>query len=715
MNMRLRFSSTFLLAAVILAQAREKSAAVHGRNGITLPAPPSTKVEPVKEKFCETTVTDPYRWLEDSKSPETRAWIESQMDYTEKYLAQVKNRPEIAKRLTELLHVESLSIPLERKGIYFFTKRLVDENQASIYVRKSLQGKDERLIDATKLSSDQNTSVTIADVANDASLLLYGVREGGADEESVHAFDINKRSDLPDVLPRARYSSIDLSPDKKGIYYSKVGPEGTLVFFHPFGGEVPADKLIFGKMYYSENFGPMQLISTQVTENRRYLLISVAHGVPPTRVDVYAQELDEPDQHIRAIIHAMDNRFSVVNYEGDLYALTDNEAPNYRVVKISIDDPHPSHWKTIIPEGKDVISSISIVGGKLFVSGLHDVVTQTRVFTLDGKQTGEITYPAIGSATNVHGRSASNEGFYSFESFNIPPTIYHYDVASGKAEVFAKPQVPFLSDDYEVQQVFYKSKDGSRIPMFISSKKGLKLDGTAQTLIFAYGGFNVSVLPTWNPEYAWWMEQGGFFAQPNLRGGGEYGESWHKAGMFEKKQNVFDDLFGAAQYLIDNKYTTAAHLAIRGRSNGGLLTGVALTQRPDLFGAIWCGYPLLDMTRFHKFLVGKWWTTEYGSAEDPKQFPYLLKYSPYQNVKRGTKFPAVMFHSGDSDTRVDPLHARKMTALVQAANSGDRPVLLHYELKAGHSSGVSITQLVNDTADELAFLWNETDGKPAAK
>ena len=484
MNMKMRLSLTLLLASIVLAQAGKKLATVHGGNGISLPPPPPAKVAPVKEEFGEKTVTDPYRWLEDSKSPETRAWIDSQMRYTEKYLSQVKNRPEIAKRLTELLRIESFSIPVERNGNYFFTKRLAEENQSSIYLRKGLQGSDERLIDATKLSADQNTSVTIADISEDASLLVYGVRDGGADEQSVHVFDVNARHDLSDVLPRARYSGIDLSPDKKGIYYSKVEPAGTRVFFHPLGGEVSADKLVFGEMYNYELLGPMQLISTEVTENGRYLLITVAHGVPPTRVDVYAQELDEPDQKVRPIIHAMDNRFSVVNYEGDLYALTDNEAPNYRVVKISIDDPHPSRWKTIVPEGKDVISSISIVGGKLFLSGLHDVVTQTRIFTLDGRQTGEITYPAIGSATNVHGRGVSNDGFYSFESFNIPPTIYHYDVASGKAGIFAKPQVPFASDDYEVQQVFYNSKDGTRIPMFISSKKGVKRDGVAKALIF---------------------------------------------------------------------------------------------------------------------------------------------------------------------------------------------------------------------------------------
>jgi prolyl oligopeptidase len=271
--------------------------------------------------------------------------------------------------------------------------------------------------------------------------------------------------------------------------------------------------------------------------------------------------------------------------------------------------------------------------------------------------------------------------------------------------------VPFPSEQYEVKQVFYTSKDGTRVPMFISSKKGVKADGNAPALMVAYGGFNISLGATWNTGYAWWMEQGGFYAQPNLRGGGEYGENWHKGGMFEKKQNVFDDFFAAAEYLIANKYTTAARLAIRGRSNGGLLMGAAMTQRPDLFGAIWCGYPLLDMIRFQNFLVGRWWTTEYGSAENPQQFPYLLKYSPYQNVKPGTKYPAIMFNTGDSDTRVDPLHARKMTALMQADTGSNRPILLHYELKAGHSAGVSITQLVSDTADELAFLWNETGGK----
>ena len=700
-------SSVFALILVTLAA---DVPAIRGGNGVTLPTPPPAEVKPVTDDVHGTAITDPYRWLEDGKSPETRAWIDSQINYTNEYLSQIKIRPEIAKRLTELIRVESYSIPVERQGKYFFTRRLPDENQASIYLRMGLHGSDERLIDATKLSADQNTSVHIDDVSRAGDLLVYGVREGGADEQTVHFMEMGKRQDLPDVLPRARYGSLSLAPDRQGLYYSKLETSGTSVYYHRLGTPVDSDVLIFGKEFNGEKLGQMQLIGAEVTENDRYLIIEVDHGVPATRVDVYAKDLRTPDAPILPIIHGINNRFTVENYGDDLYALTDYKAENYRVVKVSMKDPAVEKWQTLVPESKDVISDISLVGGKLFVTGLRDVVTQTRIYGLDGKMVGEIHYPTLGSASAVQGLQQSENGFYTFQSFIIPPTIYHYNVKSGQTEVFARPQVPFDSDKYEVKQVFYPSKDGTHVPMFISSRKGLKRDGKAPALMSAYGGFNINLTANWNPQYAWWMEQGGFYAQPNLRGGGEYGEAWHKAGMFEKKQNVFDDFFAAAEYLIANKYTTAPRLAIRGRSNGGLLMGAAMTQRPELFGAIWCGYPLLDMVRFQNFLVGRWWTSEYGSSENSDQFPYLLKYSPYQNVKPGTRFPAIMFNSGDSDTRVDPLHARKMTALMQKATGSDRPVLLHYELKAGHSSGVSISQLVDDMADELAFLWNETGG-----
>ena len=716
--MKITLLLLFLACVCAMTVAADKSSTtptrpsvIEGGNGVTLPPPPPTEAKPVSETINGVTITDPYRWLEDPQSPATREWINTQIKYTDQYLQQVKIRPEIAKRLTELVRVETYSIPFEAEGRYFFTKRLPEENQASIYMRKGITGADERLIDATKLSADQQTNVSIADVSKDGSLLVYAVREGGADEESVHILDVNSGKEAAEVLPRARYFGISLTPDKKAIYYSKFLPNGTEVYLHAMGTPLSADQLIFGGSFNGEKFGAMELISASVSENGRYLLIDVNHGVPPKRVDVYVKDLRTPGAPIRPIVHGIDSRFVPTNYEDDFYVLTDYQAENYRITRIKLNDAAQERWQTIVPEGKDPISEFSIVGGKLFATGLHDVVTQTRIFDLEGKQLGSLTYPTLGAASTVFGRQESNEGFYNFQSFNVPPTIYHYNVASGKAEIFARPKVPFNSDHYEVKQVFYTSKDGTRVPMFISSKKGVKRDGMTPTLMFAYGGFLVNLTPSWNPEYAWWMEQGGFYAQPNLRGGGEYGETWHKAGMFEHKQNVFDDFFAAAQYLIDNKYASPQHLAIRGRSNGGLLMGVAMTQHPEIFGAIWCGYPLLDMLRYQNFLVGRWWTAEYGSAENPQQFPYLLKYSPYNNVKPEVKYPAIMFNTGDNDTRVDPLHARKMTALMQADTGSDRPILLHYQLKAGHSAGVSITQLVNDMTDELAFLWNEVGGK----
>ena len=355
-----------------------------------------------------------------------------------------------------------------------------------------------------------------------------------------------------------------------------------------------------------------------------------------------------------------------------------------------------------------------MLGGKIFIDRLVDVKDEISIYSLDGKPEGSMKLPGIGSATVPYGRPLVKEGFYSFTSFNVPPTIFRYEVGrseagTGVTSVFARPKVPFHPEHYEVRQVFFTSKDGTRVPMFIAGKKGLPRNGKTPLLLTGYGGFNISTTPNWNPMYAWWLEQGGWFAVPNMRGGGEYGEDWHKAGMFGKKQNVFDDFFAATRYLIDEKYTDAANLAIWGRSNGGLLMGAAMTQHPELYGAIVCGYPLLDMLRYQNFEFGRLWTTEYGSADNAADYKYIRTYSPYQNVKEGTKYPAIMFFSGDNDTRVDPLHARKMTAEMQAATGGDRPILLHYSLKGGHSSGVSVTQQIQDETDILSFLWNETD------
>ncbi len=699
---------------VLALYAQNPAQTIRGGNGVTLPPPPPTPVHSVSDEYQGTQIEDHYRWLEDAKSPETRAWIDQQNKYTQQYLSQLKNRPEIIQQLTELERVDEYSTPALRGGKYFFKKRLAGENQASIYVRDGWKGSDSRLIDATSLSADQNTSVSIEDISKNGSLLVYGVRQGGADEQSVHVIQVRERNPLPDVLPSARYESVSLGPGNKGIYYAVFTHQGTNVYFHRFGTAIQSDSKIFGGEYHGEKLGEIDLVDGWVSENGHYLLLDISHGVPSTRDDILVKDLRQPGSDFVPLVYGVEAHTLALNIGDRFFLETDYQAANKRIVEAT-PGAQPKEWKTVIPEGKDVINGSSIVGGKLFVTRLHDVKTETTIYTLDGRSTGTIDYPGIGSSSGVYGLPSQKEGFYSFESFIQPPTIFRYDTRKGtrnrKSEVFAAPKVPFDSSQYEVTQVFYTSKDGTRVPMFIAGKKGLARNGQARLLMTGYGGFDVPMLSAWGPEYAWWMEQGGFFALPNLRGGDEYGEPWHKAAMFEHKQNVFDDFFAAAQYLIANHYTVPERFALRGRSNGGLLMGAAITQRPDLFGAIWCGYPLLDMLRYQKFEMGRLWTTEYGSAEKAKDFAYLLKYSPYQNVKPGEKYPAIMFFTGDNDTRVDPLHARKMTALMQADSGGDRPILLHYSLKGGHSSGVSLTQLVADQADELAFLWNETSGK----
>jgi prolyl oligopeptidase len=465
--------------------------------------------------------------------------------------------------------------------------------------------------------------------------------------------------------------------------------------------------LIFGREFRGEPLTGDDLFSANFTDDGRYLVIEIDRGVPAKRVDIVFRDLTKPDAPFEILVWGLESRFHAIWANRAWYVRTDYHAPNGIIQKA---DPGvlPDAWKIIVSEGSDVIDSWSIVGGKIYVNRLKDVKTETLAYAFDGKLAGQVDYDAIGSASGVLGRTTDRYGFISFSSYILPPAIYRLDTVTGKRDVFFQSKVSFDSAQYDMKQVFYKSKDGTQVPMFIAGKKGLKMDGSERLLMTGYGGFNLSETPRWNPQWAWWLEQGGWFAVPNLRGGGEYGEAWHEQGMFEKKQNVFDDWFAAAQYLIDQKYTSAQHFAISGRSNGGLLIGASMTQHPELFSAIWCGYPLLDMLRYQKFKVGSYWTTEYGSADNEKQFFYLLKYSPYQNVKAATAYPAVMFFTGDNDTRVDPLHARKMSALVQSASTSGRPVLLHYSVSGGHSAGVSVDQQVQDDADQLSFLWTET-------
>jgi prolyl oligopeptidase len=691
----------FVTGSVSFAQS------IHTGDGRTMPAPPPTDTQAVVDNYSGTKITDNYRWLEDAKSDDTRAFIDEQNAYTTRYLKQARIRPQIVDDLEALEDITVTTPPAERGDSYFFERRMASEQQFSIYVRRGWTGKDERLLDPAVLSRDANTSVVLQDVSRDGTLIAYGVKQGGADEMAVRVFNVKTKKTLEDELPSGLYWSVDFAPDGKGIYYTRTNKQGSLLYLHALGTRTSSDKLIFGREFYDEPLGPNDLFVSTVTDDGRYLVVNIQRGVPPKREDIVFKDLTKPNSTFQVLVWGLESRFESIYANHTWFVKTDYKAPKGRIY---VADPGvmPDAGKTIVPEGPNVIESWNIVGGKIYVDFLKDVKTETEVYLLDGKPAGKIEYDGIGSSNGVAGRTTDRFGFYTFQSFIRPWTTYRVDTATGKSEVFFQPKIPFDSSQYELKQVFFKSKDGTQIPMFIAGKKGLKMDGSERLLMTGYGGFNLSETPGWNPMWAWWLQQGGWFALPNLRGGGEYGEDWHEQGMFAKKQNVFDDFFAAAEYLNTNKYTSPAHFAITGRSNGGLLMGAAMTQHPELFGAVWCGYPLLDMLRYQHFEQGAHWTTEYGSSEDPDQFLYLLRYSPYQNVKTATAYPAVMFFTGDSDTRVDPLHARKMTALVQAASTSGRPILLHYSTTGGHSAGVSVEQKVQDDADQLTFLWTET-------
>jgi prolyl oligopeptidase len=680
---------------------------IHSRDGFSLGPPPHADAIPVKDNYFGTTIVDNYRWLENADSPETKAFIDQENAYTEQYLKQARIRSAVAGDLDALEHVTSWRVPIQRGNDLFFEKILAGEEQYSIYVRHGWAEKDKRLIDPAQFSRDPNTSVNLADVSRDGTLVAYLVREGGADETTVRVYNAKTNKTLEDELPSGIYYSVNFTPDGKDLIYSRTNAKGSLVFEHVLGTRNSQDKLIFGNEFRGEPLGPLDLIEAALSDDYRYLVIEIRRGVPAKRVDIVYRNLTKPGSYFDVLIWGVDSRFTADEYKGAWVVKTDYKSPNGRILR---GDPGvmPDAWTTVVPEGPDAIDSFNIVGGKIYVKRLQDVKTVIAAYTLDGKPAGEVPLQGIGAASVPYGLATDRYGFFTFESYIVPPTIYRLDTQTGKRDVFALPKVPFDSSQYELKQVFYTSKDGTKVPMFIAGKKGLKQDGTERLLMTGYGGFDVGMTPEWRPTWVWWIQEGGWFALPNLRGGDEYGEHWHEQAMFEKKQNVFDDWFAAAEYLIANKYTSPDRFAIRGASNGGLLMGAAITERPDLFSAVWCGYPLLDMLRYQKFEQGPHWVTEYGSADKEQQFPYLVKYSPYQNVKAGVKYPAVLFWTGSSDTRVDPLHARKMTALLQADSASGRPVLLHYSLAGGHSAGVSVQQQIQDDTDALTFLWTET-------
>ena len=685
---------TFLLMGCCVLQQRP----VLRAQAPAAPAAPVARQDNVKELIHGVEIVDPYRWLEDQDSEETRKWVAAENAYTHSLLDNQPKRAAAFKRLLEMFHHDTIGSPFEQGGYYFFTKKGADEDLASIYRRKAGSKNDELLLDPQPMSADHTTSVGLRDVTADASLMLYAVRRGGEDETELRILDLNEHHDLPDVLPRALYLGASWKRDKSGFYYTLGRRDiGKRVYYHAVGSDPAKDPLIFG-----EGYGPDTWINPVVSEDGRYLLIGVQAGW--AKNELFIQNLAEKGS-IRPLVTGIDAHFSP-QFAGDFLVLeTDWQASRKRILKIDLRDPNPAKWQEVVPTAEDAIQDFALIGGKLFVNYLHNVTSRILVFSLEGKPAGQVELPSAGSA-DIYGRWDRDEGILHFSSFTTPASTYIYSVSSGKRELWFRNPIPFDPAGYEVEQVWYPSRDGTRIPMFLVHRKGLKPDGKTPTLLYGYGGFNVSITPDFSTTAAWWAEQGGIYALANLRGGGEFGEAWHKAGMLEKKQNVFDDFIGAAEWLIKNKYTNPEKLAIWGGSNGGLLVGTVTTQRPELFRAVICDHPDLDMVRYYKFTRNNNPPAllEYGNAADPAQFKFLYAYSPYQHVQTGTKYPAFLITSGDADTRVPPEQARKMAARMQSATGSGRPVLLLYDLKAGHSGGRPFKQIVDELSLKMAFL-----------
>jgi prolyl oligopeptidase len=696
--------SLLLLFSLLLALAAPVFAGDNASTTSAVPAPPKTTINDVKELLHGTEIVDPYRWLEDQNSAETRAWIDAQNAYTDSLIAKYPGRDALRQQLNGLIKIDSLSAPTVRGGRYFVSKRSADQDQFALYVRNGIDGKDEVLVDPLPLSPNHTITVGALSFTQDGKLMGYFLREGGADEVTPHLLDVDTRQQLSDVFPKARYSGFSILNDRSGIYYTLQTAQGPRVYFHKMGADLATDGEIFGKGY-----GPEKIISSSVTEDNHYLLITVSHGSAADHTELYFKDLVRNGPIVTLVKDFPAVFFGQIAAD-HMYVRTNWKAPRWRILEIDLKNPamvaDKDKWREVVPQSDAVLEGFSLVGGKLVITTSQNVVPHTKILDTNGKLVRELQPPTLGTISGLFGRWSSNEAFYQFTSYHIPPTIYRYDVANGKQSVWFAAKVPVDSAKYEVKQVWYTSKDGTKIPMFLAHAKNIRLDGSNPTLLTGYGGFNLSQTPFFNAFAAAWLANGGVYAVANLRGGGEFGEEWHHAGMLEKKQNVFDDFIAAGEWLVQNKYTSPAKLAIRGSSNGGLLVGAALTQRPDLFAAVICGYPLLDMLRYQNFLVAKYWVPEYGSSDNPEQFKYIYAYSPYHHVKPGTKYPSVLLISGDSDTRVAPLHARKMTALLQASQGAtDHPILLHYDTAAGHSGGTPAGKQVENTTDELSYLF----------
>ncbi|GAP95490.1 prolyl oligopeptidase family serine peptidase [Leptolyngbya sp. NIES-2104] len=669
---------------------------------------PSTSTVDQKDIYHSVEVADPYRWLEDPDSEETRAWVEAQNQVTFGFLEQIPQREAIKQRLTKLWDYEKYSIPFQRGERYFYFKNDGLQNQSVLYTLNALDDEPRELLDPNKLSEDGTIALSGLAISDNGKWMAYGLSTSGSDWQEWLVRDVETGEDKSDRIHWVKFSGASWTSDHQGFFYSRYPePNETSQFednnyfhklyYHRLGTDQSEDVLVFELPEQKE-----ALLGSDVTEDGNYLVISVRFGSAPKNL-IYYKDLTVPNAPVVPLIDVLEAEYNLIDSEGSLFWFETNlNAPRGRV--IAIDLQNPDDRREIIPEAAETLQSVSLFGNQFIVSYLKDAYSQIKILNLQGELIREVQLPEIGSVGGFGGERKNTETFYSFTSFTTPTTIYRYNLETGESTLFRQPQVDFNPSDYEVKQVFYQSKDGTQVPMFITHKKGLELDGNNLTRLYGYGGFNVSLTPSFSVANLVWMERGGVYAVPNLRGGGEYGEAWHQAGTKLNKQNVFDDFITAAEWLIEQRYTSPAKLAIAGGSNGGLLVGACMAQRPELFGAALPAVGVMDMLRFPKFTIGWAWTTDYGSPDVLEEFKALYAYSPLHNLKPGTSYPATLVTTADHDDRVVPAHSFKFAAALQAAHQGEQPVLIRIETKAGHGAGKPTAKIIEEITDQWAFL-----------
>ena len=669
--------------------------------------PQATKGNKV-DNYFGTKVSDPYRDLENADSGPTKKWIEAENKLTFDYLAGIPERKRINDKLTALWNYEKYTVPFRNGGRYFFSKNTGLQNQSVLYTGPSLPGEAKPLLDPNMLSKDGTVALSGIDVTDDGKLLAYGLAVAGSDWQEWKVRDIKTGKDLADDVKWVKFAEAAWKHDGSGLFYSRYDAPASAeqlkqtnyfhkLYFHKLGTPQSKDELIYERKDHKDwNF------SAQVTEDGRILVIDVSQGTDPKN-QIFCKDLQSPDSKVIELLNKQDASYTFIGYEGNaLWFKTDLRAPKGRIIAVSA--ARPDIMTTVVAETADKLESVHLVGDRFIASYLKDAHSVVRVFDLSGKPAGEIPLPGLGTANGFTGKRKDTEAFYSYVSFTEPPTVYRYDVKTGQSAVLFRPKVDFKSDEFTSEQVFYQSKDGTKVPMFLTYRKGLEKNGNNPTLLYGYGGFDISITPSFSPAIAAWLQMGGVYAVATLRGGGEYGEEWHLAGTKLRKQNVFDDFIAAGEWLIANKYTSTPKLAISGRSNGGLLVGAALTQRPDLWGATLPAVGVLDMLRFQKFTIGWAWTSDYGSSEKADEFAALYKYSPLHNIKPGTKYPPTLITTADHDDRVFPGHSFKFAATLQAAQAGPAPVLIRIETRAGHGAGKPTSKVIEEVTDQWAFL-----------